>query len=566
MVADSWKKLLVVSLICHAAAFGLLLLISVFSFTTRTVIAEFQWTWIASRTWAEYLLLAPVFQGWAVLIVFALVEPMASGSRGASSLDRFGRTVSVLLIATLVFTIGFLTGYPRAASRADSLEHTTTLARRLRASADTARRERDYDRAISDLSQYLALVGQSEEAEAQLTQLRQQVRLDRPAATTDAPPDRTGIPSRSTAAELIDRAEAAMARADYSTAHYMAILARAIDPANRTAALLAATSLERLESLAPDDSEIEAARLFRRKQAAKGALTRQELIDAYYLFAAIADEYPRDEDARRYLQLSEDQVVSLAVFRDEMEEALGVPAAPGVVFVNRADDTGVELVAVGKLVASPHGLYAQQIESIRIDRRGHVVRHVSGDYGKLVDGHFVLNVIGRGALGSHLRPTIHAGGDEGVSAGLLAVTPSAYELQLLAEVSRNPAAAGIVALTRTVLTLDTYGLMPEPVQLEFLMRLVVSFAFLIVPLVLLGFGSRYRSRYLHLPPVPTLILVPLVPFVLIPVYQGYLYAQRIALAASLLAIGPAAALALAVVFQAVLVFLALIYLATGSRE
>ena len=565
-MADSWKKLLVISLACHAAAFGLLLLVSVFSFTTRTVLAEFQWAWIISRTWAEYFRLAPVFQGWAVLIVFAWIEPMTSGPRGASSFDRFGHTVVLLLIAALVFTVGFLTGYPHAASREDSLELTTTLARRLRESADAARRERDYDRAVSDLSRYLALVGPSEDAETQLTQLRQQVRLERPSVATDAPPVRTGIPSRATAAGLVDRAEAAMAEADYSTAHFMAIMARSIDSRNHAAALLAAKSLERLGSFAPDNSESEAADLFRRKQTAKGALTRQELIDAYYLFAAIAEEYPRDEDARRYLRLAEDQVVSLAVFRDEMEEALRAPGAPGVVFVNRSDDTGTELVAVGKLVATPHGLYAQQIESIRTDRHGQVVKHVSGDYGKLVDGHFVLNVIGRGALGSQLRPTVHAGEDEGVSGGLLAVDPSAYELRLLAEVSRNPAAASIVALTRTITALDSYGLIAEPVQLEFLMRVVGSFAFLIFPLVLLGFGRRYRSRYLHLPPVPTLILIPLLPFVLLPIYQGYLYAQRIALSASLLTIGLAGSLVLAVVFQAILLFLALIYLAVGSRE
>jgi hypothetical protein len=149
---------------------------------------------------------------------------------------------------------------------------------------------------------------------------------------------------------------------------------------------------------------------------------------------------------------------------------------------------------------------------------------------------------------------------------LLAIGPSADEIWLLAEVSRNPAAASVVALTRTVATLGSHGLIPEPVQLEALMRLVVTFAFLVFPLVLMGFGWRYRSRYLHLPPVPTLILIPAIPFVLLPIYQGYLYAHRIVLSASLLTVGLAGSLLLAVVGQAVLLFLGLFYLAVGSRE
>lgn len=58
-MAESWKKLLVTSLICHSAAFAVLLLVSTLSFTTKTVVAEFQLEWITARTWAEFLRLAP---------------------------------------------------------------------------------------------------------------------------------------------------------------------------------------------------------------------------------------------------------------------------------------------------------------------------------------------------------------------------------------------------------------------------------------------------------------------------------------------------------------------------
>lgn len=564
-MSDAWKRLLGVSILCHLVVFGVILVVSVLSFSIQTVLAEFQWQWIMARTWSEYLRLAAVAQGSATVLVFGWIVPMTSGGAGRTSFERFGGSIGLLLVLTLVFAIAFLAGYPAAASRVESLEFTTTMAKRLRESADEARENQNYNAAISDLNQYLVLVGESKVVEDDLIDLREQARVDevRLGAETELAP--IDLPRSAGATELVDRAVAAQRREDYSTAHYMAILAQAIDPDIREASLIAAQALEQLETLAPDEAEAEESLLFRRKQDAKAALTRGDYIEAYYRFNQLAAEHPRDVDIRRYLEAAEDRVESLAVFREEVESALAMPGDPDVAFVNRRTGDSVELVSIGKLVHAPGGVYGQRIELLETTLTGRPIRHVSGAYGELRDGYFVLNVIDRESTARNMTPTVHVGTPDAATEGLLEVVPSAQELSLLASVSRNPATANMTALSRTVTTLESYGLIPEPVELEFVMRFVAPFGFLVVSLVLMGFGWRFRSRYLHLPPIPTLLAIPVMPFIVLAFHLLLQFAQRVMLSTILLAVGPIAAIILAIVLQAVLLLFALSYVALGSR-
>jgi hypothetical protein len=564
-MAESWKKLFASTIICHAVAFGVVLLVSIFSFTTRTVLAEFQWQWISSRTWAEFLRLAPVSQGWATLLVFGWIVPMRPAPAAGTGFDRFGRSIAFLLVVTIGFAAAYLVGYPATASRVESLEFTSTLARQLRESAEEARGDQNYTRALSDLSQYLVLVRESEEVEELLIEVREQARADATRALVSGESAPRSIPEGATAEQLIDRAAAALEAEDYSTAHYMATLATSLDRNRAEASRIAAEALGKLESLAPDDEESADYRLFQAKQQAKAAITRGDYVDAYYRLVELAQANPSDVDVDRYLRAAEEQIATMAVFRDEVESALEMPGSPDVVFVNRFDADSTELVAIGKLVATAGGVYGQRIELFEVGPDGRTVLHVSGEYGKLLDGSFLLNVIDRESPALGLRPTIHAGAPNAATENLIPIRPDADQLWLLASVSRNPSTANIAALSRTITTLEAYGLVPEPVEAEFLMRLVTPFSFLVLSLFLMGFGWRYRSRYLALPPIPTLVVVPLAPLFILPAYLGLQYAQRILVSTMLLSVGVTVAAVLAVVLQALLLLVTLSYVALGTR-
>lgn len=565
-MSDAWKKLFASSLICYLVAYGVLLLVSVFSYSALTVMPEFQWEWIVARTWTRFLELLPVVQAWAVLLVFAWVVPMQSGAGASTSFDRFGSSIVLLLVLGLGYAAAFLAAHPVTASRLDSLEYTSTLARALVAEAEEARADQNYTRALSRLNQYLVLVGESESVEELLIEVRDEARAEEVRVEVAGSGQRQRLDRSATVEELLDRATAAMTEGDYSTAHYMAILARALEPENADAALVATRALEGLESLAPEDEESAASELFRRKQEARAALTRQEYLEAYFRLAILEQEYPRDLDVRRYLRAAEEQVAELVVFRSDAEAALELPGALDVVVLNRADAGSVELLSMDKLVNTDRGTFAQGVEIYQVDVAGRPIRHVTAEYAELRDGHLLLNVIDRESIAMHLRPTVHVGSVDAVTEGLLALGPTVPELLRLASISRSPSRANLFELSQTLPLLEEHGFLREPSELELFARLVSPVGFLVFSFVMMGFGWRYRSRYLHLPPIPTLLIIPVIPLILIPVYAALEYGQRILLSTIVLTTGTALALTLTVLLQAFLLFASLGYLALGARR
>ena len=563
-MADGLRKLVVSTLICCAVGFGVLLLVSLLEFSLERTMPQFTWQWIMARTWAQFLSFLPVGLAWAVLLTFSWVLPVTGTDPAAgTSFEHLGGPVLTVLVLSLVFAAVRLVAYPAAAATVESLEFSSTVARELRLSARRAREAFDYSRAADDLRRYLALVGDDVEVEDELADLLN--RLDsavaRPAAVE---PAAARLPRDSTARELIDRATAADRSEDYSTAHYMASLALALDPVNDEAARIAAESLQRIREAAPAVEEETRRRFFAGLTRAKESVTRAEYIDAYYELQALATENPSNLDVRRYLALADGELQRIAVFRDEVEEALALPGTLDVAFVNRSTPDYVEFLYLGKVVRTSAGLYAGQIELLRQAADGRAIHHLAGDFGKYVEGHLVLRVVDREEPERTTEPRVFTGPEH--AASLVRLEPDADALWLLATASRNPEVASIADLTRIMSGFARYGLLTEPLELEFLSRLSTPLVCLILAYFTMGVAWRYRSRYLHHPPVITLLLVPAAPLVIVPFYLLADYSQRLLSAVFLLAFRFPVALGLQVAVQAVALTVSLTYLALGSRE
>jgi hypothetical protein len=554
------------SLICHLVGFGIVLLMSVFAWTSLTVIPELRWAWIMARTWQQFLTMLPVTQAWAVLLVFGWIVPMSSTTTLGTSFERFGGSIVVILVFAIVFAVVYLVGFSAAVGRVNTLEFTSSTAQGRLEAARRARSEQNYGRAIAEFEQYVALVGSTEQIEADLRELRERVRADEARAQVQSQAGEFESATAASPGELLDRAAAAMNASDFSTAHYMATLARALDPTNDEAARIAAEALARLESIGPTGDQAEDADLFNRKQSAKAALTRLDFVSAYYEFASIAADYPLDVDAQRYLEAARDSVAGQTVFYEDVTNALALPGSTDLAFVSRSTPELIEFVSIGKLVRTADGVYAGMIEVFRISPDGRVLMHFVSEYGQLLDGRLIMNVISRGTERNERRPQYFVGQTDALVEGIFPIEPDANELFLLASVSRDPASASTTALSQTVSALDNYGLLSEPVELEFLQRIATPFAFVIFSLFVMGFAWRYRSRYLSMPPIPTLLLVPLAPLVILPVYLAFLYGQRLILGALLLSSGFMATLIALVIVEGLLLLFTLMYVALGSRE
>lgn len=569
-MSEAWRKLIASTVICYLVAFGLSLLSAIFAFSLGSVLAMFQWQWIVARAWSDFFELMPVAQAWAVLITFALVIPTQSGSIRGTSFERFGTSIVAILVMALVFSLTYGIAHPRVVSRRENLETVSIVSRALWRIADDARQSQDHARELAALEQYIGLVGETDDAVQRRADARKEVRKDASRGLGDsgtAPPTHDGP---ATARELVARAQAARAVGDYSTSHYMATLAQSLEPDNDEAARLAAEALQRLQGTAPDEAESEAAVLFGMKQAAKESLTRGDVVDAYYRFAELRRRYPADRDVERYLATARERIENLGVFRDEVEPLLGLPGTGSFVFVNGEGEDWREVISIGKLIQVPAGLYAHQVEVIRFSLDGSLESHRSSAYGKLVanaDGRYlVLTVLDREDPSAIIYPVDHHGVVAPETGGLVLLSPAADELWLLGVASADPTGAAVTDLFRTTRLLRTYGLVPEPAQAELLRRLSLPFTFLILNFFVLGFAWRYRSRHLSWPPLPTLVLVPLAPLFLVPVYLFLRFAHRVLFSALLLWTGLALSVVILVVVEAALLVISLMYLALSSRE
>ncbi|MBU8913881.1 MAG: hypothetical protein KOO61_07650 [Spirochaetales bacterium] len=578
---DSWRKLLIFSLVCYALAFGLILLSSIFAFSLENTLEEFQWGWIMAQTWSEFLVLAPVTQAWAVLITFSLVIPIQSKGLTGTSFERFGSSIITLLMFTLAFSVVYGIAHPRAANNRATLEFSSDIARSLWGSAQDAIEAQDYERALIDLDQYVGVVGESDEAQELMRNVRRQVQLEAARrsegeaaeARTAVSPVRDGVAG---AQELMDRAQAAHVAEDFSTAHYLATLALSLDKNNDEAARLAASALQRLAEAAPDKEEVAQAAFFGSMQEAKESLDRGDVIHAYDALRELQEQYPTDGDVARYLAIATEQLADLTFFMDDVQHALELPGTTAFAFINASDESTREIVFIGKLVRVPSGLYAQHIEVIRFTLDGRLEYQLSSDYGKFVDSkpvdsesannYFVLTVLDPDNPVAILRPTVHHGMEDPATENRLRISPSADELWLLAVVSADPAGASITDLVRTAGSLQEYGLVTEPIEAELLFRLSLPFTFLILSILVLGFSWRYRSRYLARPPLGTFIVVPLAPVVLLPAYLLLQAAHRILFSALLLWAGFTLAIVLLVAVEGILLAVALMYLALSVRK
>ena len=557
-------RLVLVSVICHALVFAAAMIGAIFAFSLETVLNVFQWEWIVARASVDYLGYAPVAQAWAVLVSFGLLMPMSSVSRGISNSRRFSRPLITVLVIGLVFTAGYLIGRPVAHAAVERLEFTTEFARELDASARRAAADGDYRRAEESLTQYLALVGEDLVVADRILAL--QVRIRRDEATHHRDDDAAfAVPAGATAVELVDRATIALRDGDYSTAHFMAVLARALAPRNDDAARIAADSLARLASLAPSEDETQAFELFRRKMEAKRLITERDNINAFHLLIDLSREYPGDRDVLRYRAAAAEAVQLEAVLRSEAEQAFALPGIVDIVFVNRSSGDRVEFVSIGELVVAEAGLFVRDVEVFEITVAGVPTYHAIARYGKLVNGHLVITVVDDDGSSTTEPPVLRTADPARPDPGIVPLGPSADDLVLIGRVARNVESAPLTHLIRGHDSVVRFGLPGEPLQIELIDRFIAPFFFVALSIVMIGAGWRLRSRYLHRPPLLTLLVLPVIPFVLLPIVAGLASAQRY-LAAAMLPAGFGLALVGVLALQAGILFAALLFVALTPRQ
>jgi len=520
-------------------------------------LAVFNTLWLLFQGAEDFLTLFPA------LALAALVVPFGFGlvtreedPENARSLDAFSPTflqnmwpsLLTAVVATVMFVIISLLGLPLVRDAAEGLRGQGRLWRQARARMQEHAAQGEW----TDAAHYLGICDGIWPGSPELAGLRNEISVrtnewgitpsaSAVAATalrfggTDADQlararDDYGnawpsLPGENplNATQALALAETAMREARYYDAHWLATLgARLAGPgAVETAAAehLASQAWNALSSLEPTTAQTRAYEIFHLKRDGYGALVSQEWIRAYYIFQELLALAPEDLDAQRYFTLSQTGTAQVAFFIDELETAEGasytqplfsLPAAVG----------GRLVIRFESLTVDSDRAYGAGAEILAFDPAGEVLWRAVVPYVKVLP----LSTGSQDRVELILRALDREDADrrwegefEETLAGSapreerLGLNLSWEDFGLLLDIQQGPEKLPSNLLLPASRLAAGYGYLPQMFQAELLRRFASPALFLVMAVLIIVAGWRYRARtsprYLG---VPMLAVLPVV--------------------------------------------------------
>lgn len=537
-----------------------------FSIAEFAVIQELQnayrWRGVIVTT-LEHL---PLILATAGVITFSLaVNPYDLGTTGL--LVRSVQPVLFMIVAVAMvggIWIGVIE--PQVIETLHRIEYRSGITTTAFDDANTAYRNGEFDLAEGYLRLYLSVVGESDEAESLLNEVRDaravQRQSERIAAFSVSEEDevrRTDV-SELTVGDLYKKARDNYDNGQYYSAHYYATQAVALSNGRTDIRELQSDALNAIEEGAATIADKTEQKFYRRKQTAYQLLSPgspvqtvdpERTIRSYYLFQELKEGEPNDPDVERYLGIARDRVQDISFFVDEARRYEGDAFGGRTDLVLRYTDRSgaTNTISIDRVVYAPEGVFFYDIEVLQTT--GEESIHFRGSYGKHIADRIVLRAIDRGIPADGIADDTR---DMGVGArpvGETTTTPPQYvsletrdgvviapeELSLVGAGTRGYRGLSIVELAALPRRLNVLGESPNAALSALAERILRIFGIFIAPFVAIALGWRYRAHYLSRPPFLVLVAIPVVPLVLwwlrdVPRFLVGLYVNRMILTAS----------------------------------
>ena len=518
---------------------------SLFTFPEKLFLYPFRGRWTVMQAAVYFISTLNPVQCTAILLACSFTAPPVP-SVGTGATDPLSRlivtTLTVLILFSGVF-VGLSEGLLPSLKRSISeLENRTVIARNYFELAGKARSDGELSESEAYLTFYLTVDADHPDALAMLADVRRRMDNAR-GESASRRPIRNARLTELDPAELIERAQAALALEDYYTAYYFADLAKKLSPpGSRNAAdTIAASIQERLSSYQADAAELENKALFQMKTKAFNDLSSNdvELVSrAYYTFLMLTQNHADDPEPRNYLSQSIAKLKQLAYFIDEADYLIAMPGLVDLFFVNSStEDEYVELVAIGRVIQSDNGTFASDIEVVSFLPDGSIRCRTSAETGKIMQSpNGTLSIYMRGidpidSAGTRLPN--YSGQDSEAGCGeILSLRPDLGELELVSRSGRNLDSYHLGDLWELGETVSPLGYPADVIQVAVLSRIVSVFGILVLSLLALAIGWRLRSPGGR-PPVGGIILIPTFPLIAYFVIEMYEYVHRLIVGASL---------------------------------
>ncbi len=335
-----------------------------------------------------------------------------------------------------------------------------------------------------------------------------------------------------TVLDALDISEDAARDLDFFDAHYYAMLAyrlsRPDDPLRERALRMASEAWNRIvEGTALLHARDDAA-LYDAKKAAYNALNQGDYLTAYYEFLDLhaqdtaRGDQKRDPDLERFLEIARQGVLETFFFMDETLQLRPFESARNVLFTLRRLDGGTDAVyAAGVIYTRDSGrdvVYLRDFELVRHNMFHQIEYHIrvpvvkmfawSGD-DKAARSQLLLQSVDRSGERRKQGPVVLAGKPESRDMSVLLLDLPYRDFSLIVSANRGADSMNMVELIRFYDRAEHYGFEPGIYLREVILRLSEPFILLILSVMALVAGWKYRLGSGVLFKAWWLLLVPL---------------------------------------------------------
>lgn len=321
------------------------------------------------------------------------------------------------------------------------------------------------------------------------------------------------------AAEALALAESALKEERYYDAHWLASLGGDLaspgSAESAAAVRIASQAWNAVSSMEPNSRQTEVYRIYSLKRDAYRALVSGEYISAYYLFLELDSLTPEDPDAGYYLSLSEQGLVKMAFFVDEMDLDENSSGA----IMSLPLGTGRMVMRFASLSVHPDSAYGLELEILAFDRYGRPLWRMEAPYAKILpfsldsgpQVSLLMAALDRSDSKLRWGPTAQGMGEAAPQNPQLTLDLHWDDFLLLSEMRRGPDTLSPRELIAASRSGANYGYLPQLFEAELVSRFAEPALFLPLLIFCLAVGWRYRAvkrpRYMW---VPMLGILPLV--------------------------------------------------------
>ncbi len=397
----------------------------------------------------------------------------------------------------------------------------------------------------------------------------------------EAPDEEIFNPENLTVRTAMERSKAASRASDWYTAHYYALLAWRLapgtDPLKQDALRMASEAWNRITEGSGDTANEAEAGLFATKQAGYESIQHGDFLNAYYILEGLRDgesgnvDGKEDPDVPRLLEIATKGLLDTHFFLDETSSLKAFEGDRNVFFtIARADGGRDAFFARGITYSRFDGrdlAYLRGLEFASFAADGSVLYHYVDPYAKMFpwrdrDGierpEILLRAVDRSVRGAGTSPSIVQGEASERDLGVLVLDMPFRDFSLATLANRGMDSMDLADLMRFVDKAGRYGYSSQAFMREIVVRLADPFIVLIVAMLMLAMGWKYRLAAKVFFKAWWVLPLPALPFILEGILEFARYFMALFVAVFVV-VAPAGAMfltlaALALVFIATAIF------------